>query len=514
MQVGAAGVGVRPAGGAAGARPTNVFYNGAMKSELIHHGGRATVTGSCHELRVGDEALLVDCGQLQGDDATGESGIDFPILHVRAVVITHAHIDHVGRLPWLLEAGFTGPIVCSVATAALLPLVMEDAVKLGVTRNRRLVEQMVGRITAQTVGVERGVWFDLPFERAAVRVKFQPAGHVMGSSYVQVGVRAGGGAAQAAGRANEVGRATTAAGRVLAAGRGAEERFVFSGDLGAPYAPLLPAPKPPYRADVLVLESTYGDSLHPDRRYRRKALQAVIEHALRDGGTVLIPSFALGRTQELLYEIEAIIHAHGDARVSGCGRRWKDLEIIVDSPLAARFTEVFRELKPLWDAEARRRVRAGRHPLSFEQLYTVDSHAAHERAVQFYARTGKPSIVIAASGMCAGGRIVNWLKALIGDPRTDVVFVGYQAAGTPGRAILTYGPSGGYVVFDGQRYPIRAQIHRLSSYSAHADQAGLVRFAAGMRVKPRHIRLVHGEAEAQQALAEKLRQAIPGVVVD
>lgn len=470
-----------------------------MGWELVHHGGRETVTGSCHELRVGDEGLLVDCGLLQGADGEDEGGeagaaIEFPIAHLRALVVTHAHIDHVGRIPWLLSAGFTGPILCSEATAALLPLVIEDAVKVGITRDRRLVEAMVGRVRQQIRAVKRGVWHSVDFAGAAVRLKFRPAGHIMGSSYVEVGVRA---------RAAREGR-----------GAGPEERIVFSGDLGAPYTPLIPAPVPPYRADFLVLESTYGDAVHPPRRERRAALRAVLEHALRDDGTVVIPAFSLGRTQELLYEIEAIIHSARGARATGSGLPWERLEIIVDSPLASRFTEVFQTLVPLWDAEARRRVRAGRHPLAFEQLYTIETHESHLRAVDFLARTGRPAVVIAASGMCTGGRVVNWLKAMLGEARNDVVFVGYQAAGTPGRAIQTYGPRGGYVVFGGQRYTIRAGIHRLSSYSAHADQADLLRFVRRMRVKPRGIRLVHGEPEAQAALKAKLEGEFAGVRVD
>lgn len=463
-----------------------------MPYELIHHGGRYTVTGSCHELRAGEAGILVDCGLLQGEDA--ESGQTSILTNgIRALIVTHVHIDHVGRIPWLVDAGFRGPIYCSRASAKLLPLVIEDAVKVGVTRDRRVIEETVETIQRLTVALDWNQWHELDLGAdtqagsMSVRIRLQRAGHILGSAYVEVGVR-------------EPGRR--------------EERIVFSGDLGAPHAPLIPAPKPPYRADTLVLESTYGDRLHPDRSHRRAALREVLKHALRDEGVVLVPAFSLGRTQELLYEIEGIIHEAGGRPATGSGLAWSDLEIIVDSPLAARFTEVFKEVAPLWDDEARRRVRAGRHPLSFEQLYTIGSHESHLKAIDFYRESGRAAVVVAASGMCTGGRIVNWLKAMIGDARNDVVFVGYQASGTPGRQIQEYGPRGGYVVLDGERHTIRAGIHRLGSYSAHADQAGLLRFASGMRVPPRHIRLVHGEEEPQRALAENLRQAIPGVQVD
>jgi metallo-beta-lactamase family protein len=186
---------------------------------------------------------------------------------------------------------------------------------------------------------------------------------------------------------------------------------------------------------------------------------------------------------------------------------------VVDSPLAADFTAGYSQLKRHWDAEARSKVTRGRHPLDFEQLTTIDDHATHLRLVEGLARTGRPAIVIAASGMCSGGRIVNYLKAMLGDARHDVLFCGYQAAGTPGRAIQTYGPKGGYVDLDGQRIPIRAAVHTLEGYSAHADQKDLLNFIDRMRRKPRQVRLVHGDERAKQALATLLRQRHPGVEV-
>ncbi len=237
----------------------------------------------------------------------------------------------------------------------------------------------------------------------------------------------------------------------------------------------------------------------------------MIERALADGGSVLIPAFSVGRTQELLYELEDIIHrkSRQGARAEpdappGTPIDWPQLPIILDSPLASRFTAAYRELQPFWDQEALRRVRSGRRPLGFEQLLTVDSHTEHERMVQHLTRTARPAIVIAGNGMCSGGRIVNYLKAMLGDPRHNVLFVGYQARGTPGNAIQAYGPRGGYVDLDGERIDIRAGIDTLGGYSAHADQQGLVSFVTRMRHWPSHIRLVHGEPTAKQKLAEAL----------
>jgi metallo-beta-lactamase family protein len=214
----------------------------------------------------------------------------------------------------------------------------------------------------------------------------------------------------------------------------------------------------------------------------------------------------------LLYELEGLFHAHG---IDGDQARpaWQALQVVLDSPLAADVTQGYRRLRAHWDEEAQERLHGGRHPLAFEQLVTVDSHAEHERLVNFLAHSRQPAVVIAASGMCAGGRVVNYLKALLGDPRHDILFVGYQARGTPGHDIQRYGPRGGYVILDGKRVDIRAQVHSLSGYSAHADQQDLLDFVTGIPQPPREIRLVHGERTAKQTLAERLQALVPGVEV-
>lgn len=452
---------------------------------LIHHGAAEGVTGSCHELVLDDgRSLLIDCGLFQGDEAGPDGAsarrmaMQFPIDPIQALVITHVHIDHVGRLPYLLAAGFRGPILCSPASAELLPLVLEDALEVGFTRDRALIEQVLAVIRERTVPLAYAHWHAIGASQAeGLRVRLQRAGHILGSAYVECAI--------------------------------GDERVVFSGDLGAPHTPLLPAPRSPERADVLVLESTYGDRRHEDRCMRVQRLRETVEHAVADGGTVLIPAFSIGRTQELLYELESLFHdAAGDP--VGASVQWSRLQIVLDSPLAADFTSGYRRLRRYWDDEAQARVAAGRHPLAFEQLVTVDSHADHERMVNYLAHSRQPAVVIAASGMCAGGRIVNYLKAMLGDPRHDIVFVGYQAAGTPGRAIQYYGPRGGYVMLDGERYPIRAQVRTLSGYSAHADQQDLIGFVTGIPAPPREIRLVHGDAGAKAALQHRLREQLPG----
>ncbi|SEH75596.1 metallo-beta-lactamase family protein [Rheinheimera pacifica] len=460
--------------------------------QFIHHGAVDGVTGSCHEYRIGDDyGLLIDCGLFQGAEVSSSGSastpqITFALAHIRALIVTHVHIDHVGRIPYLLAAGFTGPIFCTTASATLLPLVLEDALKVGVTRDEALINAFLARVRRQLVPCEFKRWVALPaLDGAAVKVRFQPAGHILGSAYVELSHN-------------------TAVKMAY--------KTVFSGDLGAPYAPLLPAPKPPYAADEVVIESTYGDRLHDNRRQRIKRLEQVLLHSLQDNGTVLFPAFSIGRTQELLYELEAIIHRLRGQKIHQ-NLHWDELQIIVDSPLAAKFTQAYNDLKSCWDSEAKHRLRQGRHPLSFGQLHTVDSHNQHLELVQFLARTKQPAIVIAASGMCEGGRVVNYLKALLPEKAHQVVFVGYQARGTLGAAIQRFGPQGGYVEIDGQRINIGAEIITLSDYSAHADQAGLINFVNRMVRKPQRVRIVHGDKNAKQALKQALATYVKEVVI-
>ncbi len=460
--------------------------------QFTHHGAVDGVTGSCHEYRLSDDyGLLIDCGLFQGAEVSSSGSaakpqIDFALGHIRALIVTHVHIDHVGRIPYLLAAGFSGPIYCTRASAVLLPLVLEDAVKMGISRDPQLINGVLARLRRQLVACDFNHWVALPeLAGAAPMLRFQHAGHILGSAYVEL-------------------KHNTPLKK--------NYKTVFSGDLGAPYAPLLPAPKAPYAADEVVIESTYGDRLHDDRRSRIQRLEQVLLHSLKDNGTVLFPAFSIGRTQELLYELEAIIHRLRGKQIHQ-QLKWDELQIIVDSPLAARFNQAYSALKPYWDSEAKSRLKQGRHPLSFAQLHTIDDHARHQALVQFLAQSRQPAIVIAASGMCEGGRVVNYLKALLPDSAHQVVFVGYQARGTLGAAIQQYGPKGGYVDIDGERIAIAAEIITLSGYSAHADKTGLVRFISAMRKKPAKVRIVHGDDAAKQALQQALAAYVKEVII-
>ena len=351
---------------------------------------------------------------------------------------------------------------------------------MGVTRNQRLINKVLVRLKSQLVALDYNVWHRVD-ETCAVRL--QRAGHILGSAYVECKV--------------------------------AQQKLVFSGDLGAPYTPLLPAPKPPYSCDLLVIESTYGNRNHVGRPQRVAQLQRVLDGCFANGGAVLIPAFSIGRTQELLYELEAVLQKRKKSGEPA-------LRIIVDSPLAARFTAAYKSLQPYWDAEAHGRLRAGRHPLSFEELTTVSSHRSHLAMVKQVVASKQPCVVIAASGMCSGGRVVNYLKAMLHDARNDIVFVGYQARGTPGRDILKYGDANaskgnsgqqGYVYLDGERHTINAKVHELAGYSAHAGQQDLVNFVKRIKRKPSEIRIVHGDAGAKATLAGLLQEVAPSAKV-
>jgi len=466
---------------------------------LSHHGGTRSVTGSCHQLHLdASSSLLIDCGLEQGADvAPGAetAPVGFDIAGIQALIVTHVHLDHVGRIPALLAAGYRGPILCSEPSARLLPLVLEDAYKLGVGADPVQVDRYLALLQRLIVALPFEQWHPL-LEQGDVlcSIRLQRAGHLLGSAYVECDVRYPG-----------VERS---------------KRIVFSGDLGSASNPLLRALCSPERADLLILESTYGDRLHPDRRDRLQRLEAAVDRALADNGTLLVPAFSLGRTQELLYELEEILHRKallaeskgGEGADPLLGVDWSRLPVILDSPLAQRITKVYGELHEYWNHEARMRLGQGRDPLGFGQLVCVDTHARHQQVVNYLKSTGRPAIVIAGNGMCSGGRIVNYLKAMLGDPRHEVMFVGYQAKGTPGAVIQASEGAEGFVQIDldGQMHEIRAKVISLGGYSAHADQAGLVEFVTSMASPPASIVLVHGERRGKLALAAALEREYAG----
>jgi metallo-beta-lactamase family protein len=436
---------------------------------IQHHGAHTGVTGSCHQVFFDDRhSVLVDCGAFQGQDARGRDGmeIDFPLDGIDALIVTHVHQDHVGRIPYLLKAGFHKPIYCTRPTAKMLPIMLEDSYRLGISKNRNEIKDFLNDLSKLIHPCKYHEWLGLG---GKAKFRFQPAGHILGSAYVEIDH--------------------------------GEERFVLSGDLGAHCTPIMKTPVSPERADFLVLESTYGNRLHEGRDQRVKILESILCQTMANSGVTIIPAFSLGRTQEILFELNKIMEEVGHA--TKCSLL-KKIDVIVDSPLALKLTSIYEAWQEYWSEEARETLRIDDQPLVFENLIEIDAGSDHREALNYLLKSHKPAIVIAGSGMCTGGRVVDYLKAFLGRETTDVVFVGFQALGTTGRAIQEAGKVHGTVQLDNMMIPVKAATHTITGYSAHADQNDLIEFVKGISVKPKEIRLVHGENEAKTVLAEKL----------
>ncbi len=432
---------------------------------LSHLGGETCVTGSCHLVQTGGVNLLVDCGAVQGHDRAvpmeawpaAPDAVDY-------VLVTHAHIDHIGGLPELIQKGFKGEILATHPTKALLLPMLNDAMSFSHLTEGETT-RLADAIDRLSWGFEYGEECDL---KGGMRFVFRQAGHILGSA------------------------------SVFLKSQNPPWSILFSGDLGTRNTPLLPDPEPPPACDLLVLEATYGDRVHESREDRIERLGQVLARALADGGKVYIPAFALGRTQELLYELDRLGSDESLRRKIPRLDRLRRVPVLVDSPLGLELTRITSGLSAYWDREAKALLRQGDHPLDFDQLYAVRSHKDHLRALEMPG----PAVIIAGSGMCTGGRIVNHLKAGIEDPKNDLLFVGYQAEGTPGRDIQQFASRpNGTVMLDGERCRIRAGVHVLGGYSAHADQKELLAWVRAMPGKPRRIKLVHGEEAARKALA-------------
>jgi len=443
-----------------------------MKSfEVIHLGGERCVTGSCHLVQTNGINLLTDCGSVQGEDqALPMDGWPVKPSQIDFLFLSHAHIDHVGRIPELIRKGFKGEILTTHPTKNLLLPMLEDAMALGNPEEKEAAS-LLRTIDEFSWGFEYGQAFNL---RKGVRFSFYQAGHILGSSFIFF--------------ESEFPR----------------NSILFSGDLGCKHTPLVPDPDPPPSCDLLILESTYGDRTHETRERRIEALGKVLAHALSDGGKVFIPAFALGRTQEVLYDLDRLFSDRFYQKQFPDLTARGGIPVVLDSPLGSKLTKIASSFSGYWDNEAKGLLDYGDDPMKFDHLYVAESHKAHLRLLDHPG----PLVVIAGSGMCTGGRIVDHLKIGIEDPRNDILFVGYNARGAPGREIQEAATQKrGYVTLDGKKCRLQAGVHTLSGYSAHADQKELMEWVKLMPDKPRSIKLVHGEPSAQKTLAsEFIRQ--------
>ena len=450
--------------------------------QISFHGAVQTVTGSQHLITVGGKSLLLDCGLYQGkrDEARRRNrDFLFEARGVDAVVLSHAHIDHSGNLPNLVKQGFRGRIVCTTATADLCGAMLldsghiqEEDVEYVNRQRRKHGEPPVEPIYTQEDAAEALRYFEgIEYERPyplwpGATCTLYDAGHMLGSAIVALDFQAGKG---------EPAR-----------------RLVFTGDLGRPYVPLLHDPITLTAADILLIESTYGGRTHPPIEESAEALKETIRRTSQRGGKVIIPAFAVERTQLLVYLLNRLYH-EGEL---------PDIPIFVDSPLAVNATEIFRRHTKYFDAETQDYMRhedPDGDIFGFKRLRYIRDVEESKRL----HRLQGPCVIISASGMAEAGRIQHHLKNNIEDSRNTVLIVGWQAPNTLGRRLVEQAP---VVRIFGMEYHREAEVVTLNGFSNHADQPSLVNWARAFQKPPAHTFVVHGDPEAAQELAVRLRR--------
>lgn len=447
-------------------------------------GAAEGVTGSCHLLTTDTHKILLDCGQYQGGKAQDEMNFmpfPFAVNDIEAVVLSHAHIDHCGRLPLLVKRGYDGPIYATKATADLLQVMLRDSAyihekeaewknKKADRLGRKHVDPLYTIEDAEAalklvVPVLYNQLIELNDE---MRVVFNDAGHILGSGIIEIWAKEGDG----------------------------ESKIVFSGDLGMTDRPIIEDPTIIKKADYVIMESTYGSRNHPENSDSISKLLDIVEETTKRGGSVIIPSFAVGRTQELIYEFNKFFQEGGEAK-----KILENVLVYVDSPMANMATEVFRNNAQVFDDETKDFILKGDNPLDFPNLRftrsTQDSMALNGNKT--------PKVIISASGMCEAGRIRHHLKHGLWDSRNSIVFVGYQAEGTLGRRLVEGADE---VSIMGETIKVKAQIHNLEGFSGHADQNGLISWISGFQIAPKQVFLVHGEEESKRALGKLIEDKL------
>ncbi len=447
--------------------------------KLIFYGADRAVTGSCHCLEAAGRRILVDCGLQQGRDELEDNALPFAAGSVDAVVLTHAHVDHSGRLPLLVKNGFRGKIFCTRLTGELLGIMLRDAAHIqesdaeylnrkGERAGRAKVEPLYTLADAEAA-LSRLVCYDYGREFevvSGVRARFADAGHLLGSAYAEL----------------------------WATENGETKKLVFSGDIGNVDQPVIRDPSFVDAADFVVMESTYGDREHGagmTREERVQALAEIISRTLARGGNVVVPSFAVGRTQELLYILREI-------KERGLVAQNPRFRVCVDSPLAREATRIYAgDLEGYVDPDAEELRLGGVKMFEFEGLELVTT-TDESKSLNL---DPEPKVILSASGMCDAGRIRHHLKYNLWRPDSTVVFVGYQAQGSLGRRILDGADE---VKLFGETVAVRAEIARLPGMSSHADRTHLLAWIGHFSPKPRHVFVVHGDAEGAPAFADEL----------
>lgn len=446
----------------------------------VHFLGAAqTVTGSCYMIEACGKRFCVDCGMHQGNKAIETRNRNTEVYrapNVDFVLLTHAHIDHSGLLPLLVKEGFKGKIYCTAATGELISLMLEDSAhiqemeaqfeaKKYTRRGLQNPPQALYTIAdAQKTATHiQTIALHEPQELAeGIRATFYEAGHILGSGSIRLEI-------------TEQGKTTS---------------IIFSGDIGRPQALIVRDPETPPLADYVFMESTYGDRNHKDSATSLDELSKAISYSYTHNEKVIIPAFAVERTQEMLYCLHEL---------NSKGLLPHDMAIFVDSPLAIRATEVFRHHRELLDEDATRLLNRGEDPFELPNLHYTLSRQESE-AINEYS---KPAIIISASGMCNAGRIKHHLKHNLWKPGASIVFVGYQAVGTPGRTLVEGGKK---ITLFGEDMEVRAKIFSINSFSAHAGQDQLLEWLAPLTRNNPKVVLVHGEDKAQKPLSELIQQ--------
>lgn len=452
-------------------------------------GATKMVTGSNFLVEGAGKKFLVDCGMYQGsarDEMENSEPFAYNVHDIDFVLLTHAHIDHSGRIPKLYTEGYRNPVITTKASRDLCSIMLPDSGHIQEQeiewRNRKRVREgkkpLPPLYTAQDaidcMEIFQPVSYDEIIEvDENIHVRFNDAGHMLGSAIIEIWM-------------NEDGKETKA---------------VFTGDLGNNDIPLLSSPTMIERADYLVMESTYGGRLHMRNDDKANLFLNIVSETLKQGGTVVIPSFAVGRTQEILYELNNIKDGPSSEDFKEKYDMLMKAPVYVDSPLAISATEIFRDNADLFDEETQAIIQSGDNPLEFNGLQftrTADeSKALNEKE--------ESAIIISASGMCEVGRIKHHLKHHLWDPKSTILFVGYQAQGTLGRRIVEGEKK---VKIFGEEIAVNARIEYIEGYSGHADQEWLLNFIYSFITKPKHIFLVHGEPEGQEILKDKILETV------
>jgi metallo-beta-lactamase family protein len=461
--------------------------------KLTFFGATKTVTGSNILIEANNKKFLVDCGLFQGQQKEVALNIEpflFNPQELDFMILTHAHIDHAGRIPKLYVDGFKGPVYATKATCDLCDIMLPDSGYIQESEvewlNRKRMREGKHPVpplyTYQDAVDCLEIFTPIDYNDILqidenIEIRFNDAGHMLGSSIVEIWI-------------NE---------------NGEKKKLVFTGDLGNNDIPLLREPSMIDEADILVMESTYGNRIHEHKEDKAKEFLRVVSETLEKGGNVVIPSFAVGRTQEILYEIQKN-KQNTDYEFQKEFEEIMHAPVFVDSPLAISATEVFLKNLDCFDEETQKDIREGRNPLEFPGLKFTPSV---EESKQLNMNANR-SIIISASGMCEVGRIKHHLKHNLWRPESTILFVGYQAVGTLGRKIVDGAKK---VKIFGEEITVNARVEYIEAFSGHADKNGLINFVDSFKKKPKHIFLVHGEEEAVYELYNNLTNKF-GIDID